>query len=197
MSPCQTEALSNSYDVLRKGKRIGSHTICFKEENDKLYVSAETKMKVKFLFFTAYRYQYVSREVWSNGSLNSVSTRVNDNGDKIATTAVRSQGSIKAKLEDTSSHIPFDFFTTNHWNSAAIEQPQLFNTITGKLNDVVTTENNRNGDYIEYSVEGELNITTRYDFDGNWLGMDFLHTDGSKIEFRCVQCGNTPKVSQS
>ena len=120
MSPCQTEALSNSYDVLRKGKRIGSHTICFKEENDKLYVSAETKMKVKFLFFTAYRYQYVSREVWSNGSLNSVSTRVNDNGDKIATDAVRSQGSIKAKFEDTSSQIPFDFYTTNHWNSAAV-----------------------------------------------------------------------------
>lgn len=194
---CDAAPAKNTYEVLRKSKKIGSHEICFMERGNDLIVTAETKMKVKFLFFTAYKYTYVSNEVWSDGELISVTTNVNDNGKKIATQAIRDENSFTASNAKDSTEITANFVTTNHWNIAAAEQTQLFNTITGKLNQVSISEQQNSDTQTEYKIEGQLNINTRYDPEGNWLGMTFKHKDGSEIEFRCVDCTNTPQVKIS
>jgi hypothetical protein len=85
------------------------------------------------------------------------------------------------------------FPSTNHWNMAAIEADHLFNTITGRLNQVsISPLTGQEALYNRYAVRGELNINTFYDADGHWRGMAFDHTDGSRIEFRCTDCTNTP-----
>lgn len=185
----------NSYEVLRNGKRIGSHEIRFSREGDALRVVAETNMKVKFLFITAYKYRYVSEEVWRDGQLLSVETEVNDNGKERFSRAVLNGDGYKVARTDGADIIPTSFMTTNHWNDDAPAYSRLFNTITGKINEVTFTpvEAAKGGAGQEFSVRGELNINTFYDPAGHWLGMVFEHTDGSEIEFRCVDCRNMPE----
>ncbi|MCK0070886.1 DUF6134 family protein [Kordiimonas laminariae] len=192
---CKSTSPVNTYDVYRKNKKIGSHMICFKQNGAELSVFAETQMKVKFLFITAYKYTYQSHETWVDGKLKSVNTRVNDNGKKSATSAV--DESTNGETLENAINIPYAFYTTNHWNSSAVMQPSLFNTITGELNKISVADRIWSKEFIEYSIVGELNINTRYDDDKNWIGMTFKHSDGSKIEFRCVDCRNTPRIKVS
>ncbi len=193
----------NTYEVLRNGKRIGTHEIRFSRDGDALQVVAETNMKVKFLFITAYKYRYVSEEYWLGGELQRVETKVNDNGKELFSSATRSGSGYEVARTDGGSIIPPAFMTTNHWNDDAPQFNQLFNTITGKINEVtftpvtasdMTADPQLATDAKEFSVRGELNINTFYDSSGNWLGMVFEHKDGSTIEFRCVDCKNMPEI---
>lgn len=200
---------SNHYDVLRNGKKIGEHTISFRRQGDALQVTAETHMRVKILFITAFRYHYKSEESWCGDELMAVSTRVNDGGDIQQTQAVRLEDGFRvtriAEDQETDSldrvpeqgseddYIRGTFPSTNHWNMAAIGADHLFNTITGRLNRVeISLLDTPQPTFNRYAVRGELNINTFYDADGHWRGMAFDHTDGSRIEFRCTDCTNTP-----
>ncbi len=188
----------NHYDVLRNGKKIGDHEIRFSRTGNTLQVVSETRMKVKFLFFTAYRYHYLSEEIWNGGQLVSVTTDVNDNGKRISTLiAADGEGYVATDADGNTKRIGSGFFTTNHWNVGVVAAETLFNTITGRLNAVQitgATEEAPRTDAFDLQVRGDLDIDTRYDVMGNWLGMSFYHDDGSLIEFLCTDCRNTLEV---
>ncbi|MGO1120702.1 DUF6134 family protein [Rhodovibrionaceae bacterium A322] len=189
--PAQPRPSVNRYSVLRDGDLIGSHTVAFTPTESGLQVDVETKMAVKLLFFTAYRYHYKSRETWTDNKLLSVETEVNDNGEVITTSArSNDQGYLSSKGE-SSRFIQTNLIPTNHWNRMALLQPALFNTITAQLNEVTIEAT---PDPQHFKVRGELNIDTFYDQSGNWLGMKFKHEDNSDIEFRCLDCTNTPEM---
>ncbi len=184
------------YDVLRKGKKIGTHTIQFSRTDQGLQIQAQTKMKVKLLFVTLFKYEYISEELWCGDQLLSVQTRVNDNGNKISTSLVHTDEGFIAQTPNGSDFLTTSFQSTNHWNIAVTSANQVFNTITGELNDVSYsparefTLKTKDGQKLvtEYEVTGDLNINSLYDEAGNWSGMAFNHKDGSPIEFRCVRC---------
>ncbi|SDE10688.1 DUF6134 family protein [Kordiimonas lacus] len=187
----------NHYDVLRGGKKIGDHEIRFSRTGQTLRVVSETRMKVKFLFITAYRYHYRSEEIWHGGVLESVSTEVNDNGERTSTRIEADGGDYVAIDADGSSRrIERAFVTTNHWNVGVVAANTLYNTITGRLNEVAITGTNvaQSPEAFALQVRGDLDIDTRYDVLGNWLGMTFTHDDGSEIEFRCTDCRNTLEI---
>lgn len=190
--PTESSTKTNEYVVYRNNKKIGQHSITFEDRNGTLVVTAETRMRVKFLFITAYRYHYFSQETWQDGVLQSINTLVNDNGDKINTAAEMRGSSFIARSGSDLRTIAAPIFTTNHWNARALEQPALYNTITGKMNTIVVAAGDSE---FENQISGDLNINTYYDTDGHWLGMRFRHDDGSRIEFRCVRCRNTPGLS--
>ena len=186
---------SNQYEVMRNGKKIGDHVIHFEQDGEALKVIAETNMEVRFLFITAYQYQYRSEEQWCRSELQTVTTRVDDNGTVKETSARRSEEGYIVQRDGEEGFIAGQFPSTNHWNVAAVESDRLFNTITGKLNSVSVSALDMAGRQTQpmrYAIRGELNIDTIYDPAGNWLGMSFEHGDGSTIEFRCVDCANTP-----
>ncbi len=183
---------SNLYEVYRNDKKIGDHRIDFAKSGDHYQIQAITKMRVKLLFITAFRYDYRSVETWCDGQLFSVTTNVDDDGKITKTKAVLGETGYQVSVDETSSVITQSIMTTNHWNDGAMQQSALFNTITGKLNSIDINQLQRS-DLREYDMQGDLNITTRYDQLGNWQGMIFKHTDGSTIEFRCVSCNNTPE----
>lgn len=193
------------YEVLRKGKKIGTHTIRFDNTDQGLQVQAQTKMKVKLLFVTLFKYEYVSEELWCGDQLLSVQTRVNDNGQKTSTSLVHTDEGFIAQTPIGSNVLKANFQSTNHWNIAVTSTSQVFNTITGELNDVAYsparefTLKTKDGQKLvtEYEVTGDLNINSLYDAAGNWSGMAFNHKDGSPIEFRCISCGKPGNLPAS
>ena len=190
------------YEVLRKGKKIGSHTIQFVPKPQGLQVTAHTKMKVKLLFVTVFKYEYVSEELWCGDTLLSAQTKVNDNGDKLETSLLRTEQGYSVNTPRGSEEIDVEFQSTNHWNINVTKANQVFNTITGELNNVSylpvedTSIDTALGSkpVTRYEVSGDLNINSFYDRAGNWSGMAFDHADGSPIEFRCIRCGQPPET---
>lgn len=202
LSSNSSEDRELKYEVLRKGSKIGSHKISFDKTDEGLRVTAETKMKVKLLFVTVFKYEYVSEELWCGDELLKVETRVNDNGEKLYTLAVNEGGHFIATTEDRSYELPSDFYPTNHWNQGVVGTDKVFNTITGEIDTVAyqpageTVLETKLGakPVTKFTVQGDLEINSFYDKAGNWSGMAFEHPDGSPIEFRCIKCG-LPKRS--
>ena len=50
-----------SFDIIRKGKDIGDHTVTFKRDGDILTASNDVDIKVKFGPITAFRYEHDSQ----------------------------------------------------------------------------------------------------------------------------------------
>lgn len=192
-----TEMEPLEFDVLRKGKKIGTHEIKFNKSDEGLKVRARTKMKVKLLFVTVFKYEYVSEELWCGNRLLTVKTSVNDNGKKSMTQLAAKGEGFLVQTDEEFRELSTQFYPTNHWNSDVVEASTSYNTITGKLNPISYTPTRETEmqtalgpkAVIEYAVEGEFSLRSFYDRAGNWSGMAFEHQDGSPIEFRCVKCG--------
>ena len=71
-----------SFNIKRNGNQIGSHEVNFKTSDEQLIIEATTKIRVKFLFFTAYKFDYKAKEIWQNGELVSLLSQTNDNGKR-------------------------------------------------------------------------------------------------------------------
>ena len=190
-----------SFNIKRKGKKIGTHEVTFEKINDELHVEAVTKIRVKFLFFNAYRFDYVSNEVWQNGNLISLISLANDNGKKSEVTIDHNSDLVKVKTNNGAfeNSLGVPTYTTNHWNPNVLNAEVVLNTITGKNNsveisqigwDMVPTDNGERR-AIHHQYDGELNnISSWYDEKWRWVGLNFKGKDGSNISYECNWCGD-------
>lgn len=191
------------FDIFRKGKRIGQSITRFDRTGDQLRVSTDMQLKVKVLFFTAYKLRYTSEEVWGDDGLITVLSDINDNGRDIDVTAQWQKDHYR--IEGLEGFAPeeedFDLtylFPTNHWNAAALVQEELFNTLTGELLPVSTQSagweslQTANGmiraERFVYSWDLD-ETESWYDSQGRWVGLRFSAKDGSKITYVCRNCG--------
>jgi len=188
------------FTVKREGKKIGTHAVSFTTEGDRLIVDTETKLKVKFLFFTAYKFNYTAREIWQNGQIQQITADTNANGKKFTydmdfdgTNVIVDNGET-----DTTFELETAAFPSNHWNPNVLKAPIIMNTLSGSPNAIEitpldwevrpTADESRRAQGFEYS--GELNdVVSWYDEKGRWVGLEFKGEDGSIITYECVRCG--------
>lgn len=182
-----------TFDIKRKGKNIGSHEVLFENIDGVLHVEAQTKIRVRFLFFTAFKFDYHSKETWNNGRLISLNSVTNDNGKK---SEVILNQDISDKVNQNSNKA---IFTTNHWNPNVLSSNLVLNTITGKSNNIDVSNVGwemipaLNGELkaAHHVYQGDLNdISSWYDEKWRWVGLSFKGRDGSTIFYQCNQCGD-------
>lgn len=173
------------FDVKRNGKKIGEHYVTFKKENDQLIVNAETKIRVKFLFITAYKFDYKAKEVWQENDLKTLTAFTNDNGDI---------SEVNYTYSDDSSPL----YSTNHWNPNVLGADNVLNSITGKTNNVTISKmgwenlsiQDETRPALRHEYSGDLkDVTTWYDEKGRWVGLQFISEDDSIISYECNLCG--------
>lgn len=173
------------FDVKRNGKKIGEHFVTFKQENDKLIVNAETKIRVKFLFITAYKFDYKAEEVWQENELKTLTAYTNDNGDV-------------SEVNYTYKNDSSPLYSTNHWNPNVLSADNVLNTITGKTNNVTISKmgwenlsiQDETISALRHDYSGDLkDVTTWYDEKGRWVGLQFKSEDDSIISYECNLCG--------
>ena len=78
------------YTVLRNGKEVGSHSVTFREVEDRLEVDTVFQIQISFLFFR-YDYSYTSTGFWRDGALIAMEAQVDDDGDEHLVRALRRQ----------------------------------------------------------------------------------------------------------
>ncbi|KGK43135.1 hypothetical protein LH51_02240 [Nitrincola sp. A-D6] len=178
------------FDVLRSGRTIGTHRLDFSEEQGMLRVDVEMDLNIRFMALFSYQYRYLASEWWSNGQLQRLDVRIDDDGDLTELSAQREGDYIHLVQGSQSRQIPAELLTTNHWNVALLSQSAVLNTLTGEisqlavefLGDATAPAGGKEVPVRQYRLGGELEDTdTWYDDQGRWLGMEFSARDDSRI----------------
>jgi hypothetical protein len=164
----------------------------------------EMNLDISVLWLLHYRYQYRGREVWQDGTLQSVTRDVSENG-KTSGMSLQRQGDELTGVGPTGPvTVPVGILPTHHYNAAVINHESVLNTLTGKVNQVrvepLPAEQVKAGDRtrraVRYRYLGELHDTDAwYDQQGRWVKLQFKGSDGSDIELVCQQCGGEGKSS--
>ncbi|MCG8509714.1 MAG: hypothetical protein MI741_10855, partial [Rhodospirillales bacterium] len=76
--PIEIYGNEHRFTILRNDEIVGTHLVRFSSLPDGLSVEARFELQVKFLFFTAFRYDYRSVATWRDGRLVRLETKTND-----------------------------------------------------------------------------------------------------------------------
>lgn len=213
------------FEITRDGKAVGYYQLDFVPVNDSpelWLVKTDMQMKFDLLVFFSYRFRYQAVEQWQTQQLLSFESRIDRNGKKqknqliqqseLAKTA-QSQldSSISTTTESTATENPLyqvsglagDFqlsgpiALSNHYNANIIHESRLFNSLSGKENQIQLTAQGQeevfDGQNMvvsqRYQYSGDLEDTwVWYDAKGRWLRLRFIAEDGSEIQFNCQRC---------
>lgn len=182
------------FRVLWNGDPIGYHNTAFAPSADGTGMTVKTTiaMKVKIGFFTAFRYEHDSTEVWQDGLLQSLVSKTYDDGDDLAVTGKATAGGFKAVGPRGAFVAPADILTTNcMWLPALVDEKRLIDAQKGVLVSLVSRPLGEE----RVAVRGKDRETVRhsiltpfvggslwYDLAGNWV-RSRLEIKGETLEY--------------
>ena len=184
------------FDIVRKGQVIGSHLVAMRRDGEAIETRSEVRIEIDVLIFTAFRYEYESKAVWSDGQLQHLTVDLDDDGKQSLLIAKRGSVGMEVSRNGVKALLPEPLYPTEHWNAGVLRERRVLNTITGKVNDVEMAEVAREyvatelGDVpaTRYRYGGDLDVDVWYDDHGRWVKMRFKGRDGSTIEYACRKC---------
>jgi len=188
------------FDVLRDGRLVGRHDVTFSSDEDGLlWAVSNFNLKINFLGFFTYRFDYRSKSKWADGKLLRIDADTNDDGTRKIVSAQYRDGLLRIIPADGKPIDSEPLFPTDHWNAGVLGQTRVLNTISGKVAEVSIEPQEREIVVAEgrptmarrYVYSGDLATTVWYDDSGRWLKMRFRGNDGSSIEYSCRRCGLT------
>ncbi len=184
---------SVSYDVYRKGDRVGHYTLRFSNISDvRVATDIEMELKAKVFGFFNYEYRYRANEVWLNDQLSMLNVKTISNKKESQVTAVRKADYLETVDKKGRVHsYPAELMTTHHWYPQLLDQKQVLNSITGKM-DSISPESigsallDSGGQTVQlegFRLGGDLDRTISwYDSKGLWRALEFKAKDGSDIQ---------------
>ena len=186
-----------AFEVLRKGKPIGTHTIAFMPNGDDLQVDIDIRLDVKFLMFNAYSYRHKNQEIWRDGRLVQIETKTDDDGENFFVNGRASNKGFKVNGSSGEAVAPATIIPTSYWDPDIVKQDKLLNTQTGELLEVSVAPGNETeivvGDRTvnarHYVMSGDLDLELWYDPAGTLKRIRFEASDGSTIDYRAMLPG--------
>ncbi len=185
------------FEIVRNEEIIGTHISRFEKDRDDLVVSSRLDMKISFLFFPVYSFEYQSRGVWRSGQLSKLTIAARDGSDRFKIEAEEIPGGMRISGPSGIQLVTGPLIPTNHWNAAVLEERRVLNTLTGNVNEVVILDRGMeripvSGGVLmanRFDYTGDLTDTSVwYDARGRWVGLQFKGRDGSLITYRCTSC---------
>jgi hypothetical protein len=178
-----------TYDVMREGDRIGTHTVSFERMGEELTVRTETNVE-----FTAYvifdiDWTHQSVEIWGDGGLKEFTSFTNEDGRKRQVHAQRNGEHLI--VESTGGHreLPADLIPGTLWHPDTVRQQQILDPIKGRLRKVTVADlgtetievDGRSIEARHYQMRGDLKRDFWYDREGTVVKVEFPISDGSEV----------------
>ncbi|MEQ8247104.1 MAG: DUF6134 family protein [Alphaproteobacteria bacterium] len=194
-----------TFDVIRGGKSIGKHEITFREVGDETHVDIDIELTVKIGFLTVFKYRHQNSEVWRGGTLVSVATDTDDNGDAYEVRARREGDGLFVRTLQEEHVLPGTAIPTSYWNPAILMNPQWLDTQRGIMLDIavepagleaVSLADGRTIEAERFEVRGDLNITVWYTPQGEWVKLAFP-ARGADIEYVLTQGYTGTRLTQA
>lgn len=183
------------FRVLWDGDDIGHHvtTITPSADGQGMTVGTKIGMKVKVGFITAFRYEHDSTEVWQGGSLQSLVSKTNDDGDDLALKGEATADGFKAVGPKGPFIAPANSLTTNcMWLPTLVDEKKLIDAQKGVLVDLVSkplgtdrvTVRGKDREAQRHSIRTPFVAGSLwYDQAGNWV-RSRLEIKGETLEYR-------------
>lgn len=180
-----------AFDVMRKGKKIGSHVLRFEPAGDDLKVLIEVVLAVGFGPITFFKYRHDAVEQWRGGEWASIEATTVQNGKTMRVAARRTATGVSVDGPKGKFVAPANTLAATHWNRRMLDGPFL-NTQTG---EVQRPKIERRGEVMvparsgqiraeHYAMTGEVALDTYYDQGPTWAGLKFKGGDGSAITYQ-------------
>ncbi len=156
---------------------IGRHVIGFACAGEDLIVETRVHSEVEVLLMPVFRREARYREVWRGDRLLAFESRFEDNGEVFEVRARASGERMVIDGENGRIEAPASVVSNHPWNAAVVLRPLLFDTRSGRLQQVRVTPagdatislGGRAVSARKYRVTGDLERELWYDRDGNWL----------------------------
>jgi YD repeat-containing protein len=101
------------FNVSVDGKPSGHYTMAFTKESDgSLSIACDAHVKVKVALITAYHYDFVGKEVWKDGRLQSLSSHCDDDGKKFTVVATAGERGLSVKVNGRERTVRGDVYLT-------------------------------------------------------------------------------------
>ena len=171
-----------AYEITRKGKQLGFHTIDFsRSENGDLIVDVHIEMDFKFGPITLFRYRHANREVWRDGILVSLKSKTDNNGEEAFVDLRLENGRYVGSGSRYNDDLEAPLLSTSYFNPNFIRQKAFVSSQDGRLLPtgiktigVETLKiNNAPVSATRFALSGKLEIDIWYADDGRWVKTQF------------------------
>lgn len=179
------------YEVIRKGENIGTHSVEFRREGDRLAVATWTDIAVELLGITLYRFRYEAKEDWIDGRLTRLVSRTDNDGEMLTVDLAGAGGRIRGTCNGVALDLPADILPISVWHPDFIRQSVILDQYRCAARKIRATD--RGIDLVvaglkkikarHYAVAGDLQRDVWYGADGETIQVLFPAKDGSKITF--------------
>lgn len=179
------------FTVLRGDDEIGRHEMLFRREGDELSVDVRTRIAVKVLFVTAYRFEHDGQELWRGGRLVRLDSTTNDDGTRHALHAEATGAGLRVSGDGRDSDVDGTIVPASLWNEGVLRGGSILNTLDGRamavtVQDLGPETVNVRGRPVEarhYRVAGELERDLWFDSNSVLVQVRFPGRDGSVIRY--------------
>lgn len=181
-----------NFDVYLDDKKVGTHQFEVVENNEQRRVQSVANFNVKFLFFTAYRYQHTANEQWADDCLLAFDAKTRVNGEPIEVSGSSGEAGFVVERSDSTELLPGCVMTFAYWNPEFLKQERLINPQTGDFLDVdvkmmgtdTLTVRGENVAAQRYKVTAEgIDLLVWYSTDDEWLGLESVAESGHIIRY--------------
>jgi hypothetical protein len=193
--PLQLSALPSTgrfdYEVIRKGEKIGTHSVVFRHSGRDLEVATRTDIAVKLLGVTLYRFRYQAEESWIDGQLARLTSRTDNDGEPLAVNLAKTGDRIRGTCNGIPLDLPANTIPISVWHPDFIRQSVILDQYKCAAQKVRTTDRGielipagpRSVKARHYALTGDVRRDVWYGPDGQTLQVLFPAKDGSKIAF--------------
>tara|TARA_R110002020_G_scaffold309301_1_gene525057 strand:+ start:196621 stop:197316 length:696 start_codon:yes stop_codon:yes gene_type:complete len=184
-----------AFDVLRKGKPFGTHTVSFEVDPDgTLKATTDVRLKAGLGPITVFHYELDATETWKDGMLVGLKGAVDDDGKDGTVTAAREGDVLEVKGTEYTGEAPLGILPSSHWNFAQTGAKELLSTEDGELIKVKVIDKGMDtvsvaGKPVEarhYLMDSAIDVDLWYDDQGRWVKLAFVARD-QQIEYVLTQ----------
>lgn len=184
------------FEVRLDGTPIGSHRFTLSEQGEERVLLSKASFTVKFLGFTAYRYQHEDTERWRGDCVASMDADTNDDGKPSRVQAEAQGPGLRIRVNGQAMPAAGGcLMSFAYWNPALLAQAptQLLNSQTGRI-ESVRIRREAEG---QVEVRGKLQAARRWRItgvdapidlwvspQGEWLALDSQVRGGRQLQYR-------------
>jgi hypothetical protein len=182
------------FTVYLDDNKIGYHHVRVEGPDEQRSVAIDAKFDVKFLFFNAYRYRHDNQEVWSNGCLQRLASRTDDNGELLQVEAEKRGKTFVVDSSNQKSQISGCVKSFAYWDPSFLTSDKLLNAQTGEHLNVNIQQlgtdhvdvKGKSTPALRYRLTArDLNIDLWYSPQREWLALE-SQTNGGRLRYRII-----------
>src|SRR5262245_1434552 len=128
------------YKVVREGDDIGTQTVEFIRNGDRLTVRTHVNILVTILGVPIFRFTHEAEEQWQNGQLTAFRSKSDDDGEP-RNVALKLQGDrLRGTYNGRTVDLPASLIPASLWRPDTVEQTVLLDPIRGRDRQVTVVD---------------------------------------------------------